>query len=201
MREFTYTVTGIFSLSILGFVPIISALAIVREKEAGSIQQIFVSPIRPYEYIAGKMSPYVIFLFLDFIVIITFGLWWFALPLRGSFLILSVGTFSMVFACVAIGFFISTLTKSQIVATLLGVIFTLMPAFLFGNTLIPIENAHPGWRPFSYLFPSRYYTEVIRAQILKGSHILSYWDDALALIGYCGAIFSICALMVRKKKI
>jgi len=201
LREFTYTVTGIFSLSILGFVPILSALAIVREKESGSIQQIFASPVKSHEYIAGKMSPYVIFLTLDFFLIELFGLWWFALPFRGSFFILFLATFLMVFACVAIGFFISTLTKSQLVAMLLGIIFTLMPAFIFGDTLAPIENSAKGFRIFSYIFPSRYYTTVCRAQILKGSGFLSYWDNALALIGYCVAIFFICAWMVRKRKI
>ena len=201
LREFTFTVTGIFSVAMLGFIPILSALAIVREKESGSIQQIFVSPVKSYEYIAGKMSPYVIFLALDFIFIIIFGLWWFSLPLRGSFFILSVATFLMVFACVAIGFFISTLTKSQLVAMLLGIIFTLMPAFIFGDTLVPLENSPEGFRAFSFLFPARFYTGVIRAQILKGSGFLSYWDDALSLVFYCVAIFSVCAWMVRKKKI
>jgi len=201
LREFTFTVTGVFSISILGFVPLLSALAIVREKESGSIQQIFVSPVKSYEYIAGKMSPYVILLTLDFIVIIIFGLWWFALPLRGSFLILSITTFLMVFACVAIGFFISTLTKSQLVATLLGIIFTLMPAFIFGDTLCPLESSPAGLRFVSFLFPARFYTEVLRAQILKGSSFPSYWDAALSLILYCIAIFSVCAWLVRKKKI
>ena len=201
LREFTFTVTGIFSVAILGFVPILSALAIVREKESGSIQQIFVSPVKSYEYIAGKMSPYVILLVPDFIFIIIFGMWWFGLPLQGSFLILSVATFLMVFACVAIGFFISTLTKSQLVAMLLGIIFTLMTAFIFGDTIIPLEYSPQGFRVVSVLFPARFYTGVIRAQILKGSGFLSYWDDALSLVFYCVAIFSICALMVRKKKI
>jgi len=201
LREFTYTVTGTFSLSILGFVPILSALAIVREKESGSIQQIFVSPIQSYEYIAGKMSPYVIMLTLDFIFVIIFGLWWFHLPFRGSFTILSFATLLMVFGCVAIGFFISTLTKSQLTAMLLGIIFTLMPAFIFGDTLCPLESSPEGWRLIAWFFPIRHYTGILRAQILKASGVLSYWDDALSLVGYCIVIFAICAWVVRNKKI
>ncbi|MDO8784774.1 MAG: ABC transporter permease [Syntrophales bacterium] len=201
LREFTFTVTGTLSLAVLAFVPILSALAIVREKESGSIQQIFVSPVKSYEYIAGKMSPYVILLTLDFIFVTLFALWWFNLPMRGSFLIISLANFFMVFACVAIGFFISTLTKSQLVAMLLGIIFTLMPAFIVGDTLFPLEYSPRGILAASFLFPARFHSGIIRAQILKGSDFSSYWGDALSLVVYCVAIFSVCAWMVRKKKI
>jgi len=201
LRDLTFIITGVFSLSIMGFVPILSALAIVREKESGSIQQIFASPIRSYEYIAGKMTPYVIFLTLDFLMVIVIGLWWFKLPLRGSTLILSLATFLMIFATVAIGFFISTLTRSQLTALLFGIVFTLMPAFIFGDTIAPIANSPEGWRLYSCLFPGRFYTGICRAQILKGSGIQSYWEDALALTAYCIAIFSISAWRVKSKKI
>jgi ABC-2 type transport system permease protein len=201
LREFTYMITGTFSQSILGFVPILCALAIVREKESGSIQQIFASPIQSYEYIAGKMSPYVILLTVDFIIIIIFALWWFALPFRGSFITLCVATFLMVFACVSIGFFISTLTKSQLTAMLLGIIFTLMPSFIFADTLCPLDYSPASARFASCFFPGRFYTTICRAEILKGSSILDYWENALSLVVYCIAIFSICALVVKNKKI
>ncbi len=201
LREFTFTVTGALSLSILGFVPILSALAIVSEKESGSIQQIFASPLLSHEYIAGKMSPYVIMLTLDFILVNILGIWWFDLPFRGNFLILSIATFFMVFACVAIGFFISTLTKSQLTAMLLGIVFTLMPAFIFADTLVPVDNSPKGFQVYSCVFPGRFYTGILRAQVLKGTGFMSYWQDAVSLLVYCIAIFSLCAVIVRKKQI
>jgi ABC-2 type transport system permease protein len=200
LREFTYTVTGIISLSIMGFVPILSALSIVREKESGSIQQIFISPVKPYEYIAGKMSPYVILLTFDFFLVTLFALWWFALPFQGSFAILFLSTFLVVFICVAIGFFISTLTKSQLVAMLLSIIFTLMPAIIWSDALTPIENSAKGARIFSFFFPARYYTKICRAQILKGADLSSYWDNMAALLIHSIVIFGICALIIRNKK-
>lgn len=201
LRGLTFIISGAFSLSIMGIVPMLSALAIVREKESGSIQQIFVSPIHSYEYIIGKMTPYVIFLTLDFYFLIVFGLWWFELPLRGSTLILGLATFLMTFATVAIGFFISTMTKSQLTALLMGIIFTLMPAFIFADAIAPIENSPTGWQFYSCLFPARFYTGICRAQILKGSGILSYWEDALALTVYCIAIFTLSAWRVKNKQI
>jgi len=201
LRDQTFTVTGAFSMSIMGFVPILCALAIVREKESGSIQQIFVSPIQSYEYIAGKMIPYVILLTIDLILVILIGLWWFDLPFRGNFFALFLATFLMVFATVAIGFFISTLTRSQLTAMLLGVVFTLMPSFIFSDSIAPIENSPDGWRLYSCLFPARFYTGICRAQILKGTGVLSYWEDALCLLTYCVAIFILCAWRVKGKKI
>ncbi|MGV8073571.1 MAG: ABC transporter permease [Syntrophobacteraceae bacterium] len=200
-RDYTFTITGIFSLCMMGFVPMLSALAIVREKESGSIQQIFSSPVKPFEYIAGKMSPYVLVLTLDFILVILLGLWWFKLPLRGSFLILSAATFMMIFATVAIGFFISTTTKNQLTAMLLAWIFTLMPAFIFGDAVFPIENSPEGLRLFTCLFPARFYTGICRAQILKGASFSAYWVDAAALSAYCVAIFSLCVWRIKNKKI
>jgi ABC-2 type transport system permease protein len=201
LRGLTFIITGAFSLSIMGIVPMLSALAIVREKESGSIQQIFVSPIRSYEYIIGKMTPYVILLTLDFYVLIVIGLWWFELPMRGSTFVLAVATFFMTFATVAIGFLISTLTKSQLTALLIGIIFTLMPAFVFADAIAPIANSPKGWQFYSCLFPARFYTGICRALILKGSGIQSYWQDALALVSYCIAIFTLSAWRVKNKQI
>jgi ABC-2 type transport system permease protein len=201
LRDYTFSITGVFSLIMMGFIPLLSALAIVREKESGSIQQIFVSPVKPPEYIAGKMIPYVLFLGIDNVLVILFGIWWFDLPLRGSFPMLMVAVFMMVFATVAIGFFISTLTRNQLTAMLLGIIFTLMPAFIFGDTISPIINIPEGWRLYACLFPARFFTGFCRAILLKGTGIVSYWRDALSLLIYCMAIFSVASWSVKKNKI
>jgi len=201
LRDYTFSITGVFSIIMMGFIPLLSALAIVREKESGSIQQIFVSPVKPPEYIAGKMIPYVLFLGIDNILVILFGIWWFDLPFRGNPLMLMMAVFMMVFATVAIGFFISTLTSNQLTAMLLGIVFTLMPAFIFGDTISPIINIPGGWQFYACLFPARFFTGFCRAVLLKGTGIISYWKDALSLLIYCVAIFSIASWTVKKNKI
>jgi len=201
LRSFTFSITGIFSIIMMGFIPVLSSLAIVKEKESGSIQQIFISPVKPYEYIAGKMFPYVIFLTVDNIIVILTGIWWFELPFRGSFTMLMVAVFMMVFATVSMGFFISILTRNQLMAMLLGIVFTLMPAFIFGDSIAPVLNMPEGWRMYSCLFPARFFTGFCRALILKGSGIAGYWKDAVSLFVYCVAIFSIASLLVKKNQI
>ena len=201
LRDFTFSITGIFSIVIMGFVPLLSALAIVKEKESGSIQQIFASPVKSHEYIAGKMTPYVIFLGVDNFLVVLFGIWWFNLPFRGSVIMLFVAVVMMVFATVGLGFFISTLTKSQLTAMLLGIVFTLMPAFIFGDSIGPIQNMPEGWRLYGSLFPARFFTGFVRGVVLKGTGIVSYWKDASGLLVYCIAIFTISSWMASKKKI
>lgn len=201
LRELTFKITGVFTVVILGFVPVLSALAIVREKESGSIQQVFASPVRPGEYIAGKMAPYVIFLTLDYLFVIVFGVWFFDLPLRGNIPILFAATLLMVFSCVAIGFFISTITKSQLAAAMLAIVFTLMPALIFSDAITPIDNSPAGLQLYTYLFPGRSYTGIVRALLVKGTGLTDYLKDAAALAIYAVAIFSICSWRVRNKNI
>ena len=201
LRDYTFSITGIFSIIMMGFIPLLSALAIVREKESGSIQQIFVSPVKPSEYIAGKMIPYVLFLGIDNVLVILFGIWWFDLPFRGNPVMLMMAVFMMVFATVAIGFFISTLTRNQLTAMLLGIVFTLMPAFIFGDSITPVINMPEGWQLYACLFPARFFTGFCRAVLLKGTGIVSYWKDALSLLVYCVAIFSIASWSVKRNKI
>lgn len=201
LRDYTFAVTGVFSIIIMGFVPILCALAIVKEKETGSIQQIFVSPVKSYEYIAGKMAPYVLFLGLDNFIVILLGIWWFRLPFRGSIIMLFIAIFLMVFATVGIGFFISGITKSQLTAMLLGIVFTLMPAFIFGDAIAPVMNIPDGWRLYACLFPARFFSGFIRGVLMKGAGFMSYWQDAVSLLIYCIAIFSISSFTISKRKL
>jgi len=200
LRDFTFVITGTFGVVIMGFVPILSALAIVREKESGSIQQIFASPVRAYEYIAGKMAPYVILLTIDNLLVIALGIWWFNLPFRGNWMMMLFAVFLFIFSTVAIGFFISTLTRSQLTAMLLAVVFTLMPAFIFGDAITPLQNMPEGWKLYSCLFPMRFFTGVSRAIILKGTAIQNYWQDLVSLIVYCVAIFSVSSWRLNVRK-
>ena len=201
LRELTFKITGVFTIVILGFVPVLSALAIVREKESGSIQQVFASPVRPGEYIVGKMMPYVIFLTLDYLLVIVFGVWFFDMPLRGNIPALFATTLLMVFSCVAIGFFISTITKSQLAAAMLSIVFTLMPALIFSDAIAPIDNSPAGLQLYAYLFPGRTYTGIVRGLLVKGTGLYDNLKDVAALFIYAIAIFSICAWRIRNKNI
>lgn len=198
LREFTFKITGTFGITIMGFVPILSALAIVREKESGSMQQVFASPVRPIEYIAGKMLPYVIFLTLDYLFVIIFGVWFFDLPWRGSISALFVATLLMVLICVLLGFFISTIAKTQLSAMMLAIVFTLMPALIYSDAIAPIHNSPDLFHSYSNIFPAKFYTAVCRAALVKGSSVASLSRDILPLVIQASLLLFICAWRMKK---
>ncbi len=198
LREFTFKITGVFGITIMGFVPILSALAIVREKESGSMQQIFASPVRPLEYIVGKMTPYIIFLSLDYLFVIVFGVWFFDLPWRGSAAALFMITILMVSICVLIGFFISTIAKTQLAAMMLAIVFTLMPALIYSDAITPIHNSPGFFHGYSSLFPGKFYTAVSRGILVKGASLGMLIKDIIPLIIQMSVLLIVCAWRMKK---
>ena len=194
-----YIVPGLFGVILMAFPPLLTALALVREKEVGSVQQIFVSPIRPYEFVAGKMIPYAAIAFLEMLMILAAGLWWFRIPFLGSFPLLLVATVIYVFCTVGLGLLISSITRSQIVAMLLSLLATLMPSFLFSGFLFPIFTMPMMLQLYTYLFPARYFIEISRGIVLKNVGLEVLWPQFLALLLYTVLVFVLTTRLFRKK--
>lgn len=199
LESVNYIVPGLFGVILMAFPPLLTALAVVREKEAGSVQQIFVSPIRPWEFIAGKMIPYAAIAFLEMMMILAAGLWWFHIPFLGSFFLFLGATAIYVFCTVGIGLLISSITRSQIVAMLLSLLATLMPSFLFSGFLFPIYTMPMMLQLYTYLFPARYFIEISRGIALKDIGIAVLWPQFLALVIYTALVFFITTRLFRKK--
>lgn len=199
LESVNYIVPGLFGVILMAFPPLLTALAVVREKEAGSVQQIFVSPIRPYEFIAGKMIPYAAIAFIEMMMILAAGLWWFHIPFIGSFPLFLAATAIYVFCTVGIGLLISSITRSQLVAMLLALLATLMPSFLFSGFLFPIYTMPMMLQLYTYLFPARYFIEISRGIAMKDVGMAVLWPQFLALLIYTALIFVITTRLFRKK--
>ena len=192
-------VLGLLGAILMAFPPLLTALAVVREKEAGSVQQIFVSPIRPYEFIAGKMLPYAGIAFLEMLMVLAGGLWWFHIPFLGSFPLFLGATVIYVFCTVGLGLLISSVTRSQLVAMMLALLATLMPSFLFSGLLFPIFTMPLMFQLYTYLFPARYFIEIVRGIAMKGVGIDVLWPQFLALALYTLLVFALATRLFRKK--
>lgn len=177
----------------------LTALAVVREKENGSIQQIFVSPIRSYQYVLGKMIPYVVITVLDLLMIILGALYWFELPLRGSLLLLLFTSTIYVFCTVGLGLLISTVTKTQLAAMLLVMVGAMLPSFYFSGFFFPIDKIPVSLQLNTYIFPGRYFNDIARGIFLKGSGITHLFFNIVSLTLYTGIIFIFAWLNFRKK--
>jgi len=147
-------VPGVIAMVVMLVSLMLTALAVVREKEIGTIEQILVSPIRPVEFMLGKTIPFIVISLLDMLVIILVGVFWFEVPLRGSLLVLFLGAITFLFNSVGLGLFISTVASTQQQAMMAGTFF-FTPAILLSGLIFPIPNMPPFFQYLTYLDPLR----------------------------------------------
>jgi ABC-2 type transport system permease protein len=193
-----FYVPGVIA-SIAFLIPVIlTAMAIVREKEIGTLEQIMVTPIRSWELIVGKTLPFALIGLLDVVMIALIGVFWFEIPLRGNPLVLLCGAVLFLVSSVAIGLFISTISSTQQQAEISTFFFT-MPAFVLSGFAFPIDNM-PGWiQPLTYTIPLRYFLVIIRGVFLKGIGLEILWPQMAALAGLGGAMILLSSLRFRKR--
>ncbi len=163
---------------------LLSALAIVREKEIGTIEQVIVSPIRKHEFILGKTLPFVLIGYIDVVLISVVGTLVFDVPVRGSLWLLFLGTTLFLMSSLGIGLLISTVSQTQQQA-MMTAFFIIFPAMLLSGFAFPIENMPEPVQWLTLLNPLRYYMVVIRGIFLKGVGLAALWEQmaALAVIG------------------
>lgn len=199
LRSINYVVPGLFGVILMAFPPLLTALSIVREKETGSIQQIFASPLTPAEFITGKLVPYGLVAFVQMLMVIAVGFLWFDVPFRGNAGFLLATALIYVFCTVGIGLLVSTVTRSQLTAMLLALIVTLMPSFLFSGFLFPVFTMPYVLQLYTYVFPSRYFVELSRGIVLKGGGLETLWFNVGLLLLYTLVVFWLAAWRFRKK--
>ncbi|MDE3076654.1 MAG: ABC transporter permease, partial [Chloroflexota bacterium] len=174
-------------------------LAIVRERERGSIQQILVAPVRPAAFILGKAIPYGVLAYLELLIVLAVGLLWFRVPMKGSLPFLLLASVLYVFCTVGIGLLISTVTRSQVVAMLLALVATLMPSFLFSGFIFPVYSMPPSFQTTSLGFPARYFTEIARGIALKAAGPGDLWPQMAALALYTTAVLGLAASRFHRR--
>lgn len=176
-----YFVPGIIAMLVMLIGLMLTSMAIVREKEVGTIEQIMVTPIRPVEFILGKCAPFVAIGFLNTALVSAVGLFWFAIPLRGSFALLLLGTALFLLSTLGIGLFISTVSQTQQQA-MMTTFFFFFPAMLFSGFIFPIPNMPEFFQWLSLLDPLRYILIIIRGVFLKGVGLDVLWPEFAALL-------------------
>lgn len=199
MRSIHYIVPGLYGVILMAFPPLLTALAIVREKESGSIQQIFASPLTPGEFVAGKLIPYAGVAYLQILMVIAMGYYWFAVPFRGEPLLLLIASAVYVMTTVGIGLLVSAIARTQLVAMLLALIVTLMPSFLFSGFLFPIFTMPLVLQLYSRLFPASPFMDISRGVVLKGADLENLWPNLALLVVYTLVVFVIAATRLKKK--
>jgi ABC-2 type transport system permease protein len=190
-------VPGVVGLILTIVTLAITAVAIVREKESGNIEQVLVTPIKPSEIIAGKVIPYIIIALLDIILITVTSIVVFRINFEGSFILLIGLSLFMILANLGLGIFVSTISTTQQQA-LLSSIFIAVPSILLSGFLFPIKNMPEILQLLTYLIPMRYYMVILRGIFLKGLGFFELLPQTLALLIFGIVIFSIAIKEFRK---
>lgn len=181
-------VPGVLVIVLLTITSIMTAMAIVREYERGTIEQLVVTPVRPWELLAGKLIPYTVIGFIDILLVSTVALGWFGVPIRGSFVLLLGLSLPYLLATLGMGILTSTIARTQQQAMMLA-FSMLLPNILLSGFMFPVENMPQPAQWFTYLIPARHYITIVRAIFLKGSGIAQLWPQVLWLCGIGLAIF------------
>ncbi|MCJ7704654.1 MAG: ABC transporter permease [Desulfobacterales bacterium] len=177
---------------------ILTAQAIVREREMGTLEQIMVTPIRSWELVLGKTLPFALIGFIDVVMIALIGVFWFEVPLRGNPLVLLLGSLLFLMSSLGIGLFISTISTTQQQAQI-STFFFMNPAFILSGFAFPLENM-PQWLQYlTYINPLRYFLVIIRGTFLKGVGLEVLWPQMLALAVLGGLMITLSSMRFRKR--
>lgn len=192
LRTRNFMVPGIVGLLLSLITLILTSLAVVKEKEIGTMEQLIVTPLKPYQMIIGKLVPFVVLSFAAVIIILT-SMWFiFGIPVKGDVWFLFLSSFLYILSTLGLGLFVSTISKTQQQAMMISIFAVMMPMIFLSGFAFPIENMPKSIQTISYIIPLRYFNEIIRGVILKGLGITDLWFNALLLfvMGVMILIFS-----------
>lgn len=193
-----FMIPGLIGMILYAITSVLTATAIVRERERGTIEQLIVTPLRPWELVIGKLTPYVLLALFDTLEVLVIGHWWFKVPVRGSLSLLLALSGLLLLSGLGIGLFASSIANTQQEA-MLTVWMTLLPSLFLSGFFFPIDAMPKLLQWLSYLVPLRYYLVIIRAILLKGSGAEALQKEILALALFGLFIMSAAALRFRKR--
>jgi ABC-2 type transport system permease protein len=193
-----FLVPGLIAFILMVTAVISTALAIVRERELGTMEQLMVSPIKPLELILGKTIPYTIISLFATVAILFLGYILFDVSIKGSIFLLSLVTFVFLVGSLGMGLLISTLVETQQLAFMIAVFVSMLPTFILSGFVFPIRNMPLIIQGITYILPARYFLVVLRAIILKGAGLSAFWDQALILAIYAVIMIGISSMRMRK---
>lgn len=193
-----FMIPGVIAMILYAITGLLTAFAVVREREFGTIEQLIVTPIRQLELVVGKILPYVILGLFDACEVIAFGHWIFGVPVRGSLLLIACSCVLFLFSGLGVGLLASSVAKTQQEA-MLTVFMTLLPGIFLSGFLFPINNFPLILQGLSYLIPMRYFLIIIRVLMLKGAGLSSIQDEIIALAIFGAVIMGAAAMRIRKR--
>jgi ABC-2 type transport system permease protein len=193
-----FYVPAVLALVLMLVVMMMPSMAVVREKEIGTLEQIIVTPLAPWQLIVGKLAPFVVIGLVDLLLITGVARWLFGVPLRGSLLLLVLLSLLYLLNTLGLGLLVSTLVNTQQQAMMFSAFVVMVPMIYLSGLIFPVENMPRAIQLVTYAVPVRYYANVIRGIFLRGSGLAVLWPDALAMLGIGAFLLTLASLRFRK---
>ncbi len=197
LRSRNYFVPAVIAMVIMLTALQLTSMAIVREREIGTMEQLLVSPLRPAELILGKTLPFGLISLADVALITTIAVFWFDVPIQGSLWLLFGATVVYLLSALGIGLFISTISRTQQQALMSTFLF-FQPSIMLSGFVFPIQNMPTVIQYLTYGNPLRYFLVIIRGIFLKGNGLAILWPELLALLAIGTAVFTVSVLRFRR---
>lgn len=194
-----FYVPAVLAMILMIMTMLLSAMAVVREKEIGTMEQLIVTPIAAWQLVIGKLFPFAAIGLIQVFLVTGIAVFGFGVPLRGSFLLLLLLTQLFVLNTLGLGLLVSTLVRTQQQAMMLAAFAMMLPMVYLSGLIFPIENMPLAIQYVTYAIPLRYYAAIIRGIFLRGSGLSVLWPEALSLLGMGLAVLTLAALRFRKR--
>ncbi len=197
LRSENFIVPGLIAVVMIILAAMSSSLTIAREWETGTMEQLISTPAKPLEIIIGKLLPYFALGLIQISLVILIGTFVFNVPLRGNIFYLFCVSGVFLVCGSGIGLLISAATRSQQLAFMLSIIFTLLPSFILSGFIFPISSMPRAIQLFTYLVPAKYFLIIIRGIFLKGNGLATLWPETLALVVFALILILACSRRLR----
>jgi ABC-2 type transport system permease protein len=194
-----FIIPGLFAVILMALSPLLTALAVAREKELGTIAQIYASPLTKLEFIIAKLLPYLAIAALQLALVLAAGFIWFKVPMHGSLTLLVLLGLVYIICTVSIGLFVSMLVRTQVAAMLVAIIVTLMPAFLFSGFVYPIFTMPEFFQGYSARIPTMYFVNISRGIVMRGAGLEELWVNVAVLVAYTIVVLSLAWVLFKKR--
>ena len=194
-----YMVPGTLSMILMVMTMMLTAMALVREAELGTMEQLLVTPLKPQHIIVGKLIPFALVGIVEFLTALPVVLFWFKVPLSGSVLTLGALTLPFMLCTLGLGLLISTLAQTQQQAMMLTAFVFILPQMLLSGFAFPIQNMPTPFQLLTYLVPLRYYLVILRGVFLKGVGFAVLWPEAATLSGMGVVILLLARVRFRRR--
>jgi ABC-2 type transport system permease protein len=199
LKSANFIVPGIIVIIMMLLGALLTSNAIVREKETGTIEQIVASPVKRWEYIFGKIPPYIVISLFDVCLVVAAGYFVFGVPIRGNLLYLAMFSVLFLANALGIGLLVSAISSSVVSSQLLAFLMSLLPSILLSGFIFPISSMPTVIKGITYLVPARYFLTILRGIFLKGVGPDVLWPQAVFLVANAALFLWLASVKFKKR--